>query len=220
MKKLSVVMMALSVLFMIMPATAQNRIGIIGGLNLANLSIKGTGEDLNLSNLTAFGVGGVLDLALSQSVSLRFEPMYLQKGAQDEESSSGVNVETKVKLDYLEVPALFKIAFGTGTTQPYLLAGPTMGFLLSAKTTLKASGQGVNIDEEEDIKEFLKSTDFGLNFGAGISFPAGNNAIFVEGRYGLGLTNINDDPDDPDTDVKTKGIQVMGGITFPLGGSN
>lgn len=60
--------------------------------------------------------------------------------------------------------------------------------------------------------------DFGLGFGAGVSFPLGTNALFVEGRYALGLSNINDDPEDPDTQIKNKGIQVIAGITFPLGG--
>jgi hypothetical protein len=51
-----------------------------------------------------------------------------------------------------------------------------------------------------------------------VSFPAGNNAIFVEGRYALGLINLNNDLEDHDTTIKSKGIQFMAGITFPLGG--
>jgi len=170
------------------------------------------------SNRTAFGVGGVLDLGLSENVALRFEPMYLQKGAKQEGSDQGVNFEVELKGATLEVPALIKISLGTSTTRPYLIAGPTIGFVLSAKQSVKATGPGVNIDQEDDIKDLVKSIDFGVAFGAGVSFPAGNNSVFVEGRYALGLNNVNDDPDDPDTKIKTKGIQIMGGITFPLGG--
>lgn len=71
--------------------------------------------------------------------------------------------------------------------------------------------------EEVDIKDETKSIDFGLGFGAGVSFPAGNNSLFVEGRYALGSTNLNDDPEDSETSIKTRGIQVMAGVTFPLG---
>ena len=43
----------------------------------------------------------------------------------------------------------------------------------------------------------------------------GNNTVFVEGRYSLGLADINDDSDPNADKVKTKGIQIMAGITFP-----
>ncbi len=73
-----------------------------------------------------------------------------------------------------------------------------------------------------------KSTDFGLGFGAGVSFPAGNNSMFIEGRYALGLTDVakagvvegmgGQLTVDDDVDIKTGGILLMAGITFPLGG--
>jgi hypothetical protein len=56
-----------------------------------------------------------------------------------------------------------------------------------------------------------------LNFGAGVSFPMGSNTLMLEAMYSLGLSDINDDPDDPDTKIKNKGIQIKAGITFPLG---
>jgi len=195
------VLVALFVLLAIVPTSAQNRIGFTGGLNLANISVD-PDQGLDLSSRTGFGFGGVLDLGLSENVALHVEPMFLQKG-------SNVNVqglgEIKLKASYIEVPVLFKIALGTSTTRPYVMAGPSIGILLSAKA------------DDTDIKDTTKSTDFGLAFGAGVSFPAGNNSVFVEGRYALGLSDINDDATD-DTKIKTKGIQFMAGVTFPLGG--
>ena len=102
---------------------------------------------------------------------------------------------------------MLKFAFGSGDTKPYVMAGPTVGWLLSAEV------------DGEDIKDDVKSIDFGIAFGGGVSLPMGNNTVFVEGRYSLGLTDINDDPTD-DTKFKTKGIQIMAGITFPLGGES
>jgi hypothetical protein len=98
------------------------------------------------------------------------------------------------------------------------LAGPIIGFNMSS--SLNASGVDVEADE------IVKSADFGLAFGAGVSFPAGSSSIFVEGRYALGLTDvaeagtlkfIGEDIPFDDANVKTRGIQIMGGITFPLG---
>lgn len=215
MSKFNLLLIALLALFIALPAGAQHRIGVIGGLNLANLSFDPELEGVDLKNRTAFGAGGVLDLRLAENVALRFEPVFLQKGAKAEFTDDVFGrIELTVKAGYLEMPMLVKLALGTSTTKPYLMAGPSIGLLLSAKTITKAAGQ----QEEEDIKEFVKDIDFGLNFGAGVSFPAGNNSIFVEGRYALGLINLNDDPEDPDTKIKSKGIQFMAGISFPLGG--
>ena len=209
MKKMSVFLVVLLALCMVLPAKAQVNLGVLGGLNIANVSVDPLEEGLDLSSRTAFGFGGVLDFGLNESVALHLEPMYLQKGTKA--VADGVDIEFKV--DYLEVPVMFKYAFGTSETKPYIMVGPTIGFNLNAKMKVSAGG----FSDEEDIKDEIKSIDFGLGFGAGVSLAMGNNSIFVEARYAIGLTNINDDPDDPDTDIKTKGIQIFAGITFPLG---
>lgn len=209
MKNMSVFLMVLLALCMVLPARAQVNLGVLGGMNLANVSMDPLEEGMDLSSRTAFGFGGVLDFDLNESVALHLEPMYLQKGTKAD--MGGVDIE--IKGAYFEVPVMLKYAFGTSETKPYIMAGPTIGYNLSAKMEVSAAGYS----EEEDIKDDIKSIDFGLGFGSGVNLPMGNYSIFVEARYVLGLTNINDDPDDPDTDVKTKGIQIFVGITFPVG---
>jgi opacity protein-like surface antigen len=214
MKKLDIFLIVPLVLFLVLPVGAQNRMGVVGGLNFANVSSDDLeeglsaeiGADVSLANSLGFGFGGVLDIVLSENAALHLEPMYIQKGAKIE--IEGFDEDVKFKAAYLEVPVMVKLAFGTSEAKPYVMAGPTIGYLLSAKLT---NG------DEEDMKDTTKDFDFGLGFGAGVSFPAGDNMVFVEGRYALGLTNVDDDPDDP-VDVKTKGIQIFAGITFPLGG--
>jgi len=127
----------------------------------------------------------------------------------------GTDYKFIVKLSYLEVPVMFKYSLSNDQFKPYIMAGPSFGYNLSAK--IEASGYGIT--DETDIKDEIKNIDFNLGFGAGVSIPMGNNSIFVEARYALGLTNINDDPDDPDTDINTKGIQIIAGIIFPLAGN-
>ena len=204
MKKMSVFLVLLLTLSMVLPASAQVHVGVFGGLNRANLSF----DETDLSSRTAFGFGGVLDYGLGESIALHFEPVFLQKGAEAKEED-GFDSEFTFKLTYLEVPVMLKYAFGTNDTKPYVIAGPTIGFNLSAKATAGS--------EEQDLKDDIKSIDFGLGFGAGVSIPTGNNSIFVEARYALGLTDINGAPN-PEFSIKTKGIQIFAGITFPLGG--
>lgn len=194
---------------------AQQRIGIIGGLNLAN--VDGVDEDGNLASTSRnmLGLGGVLELGLGKNIALRLEPMYIEKGTKDE----GENVNWKAV--YFEVPVFLKVAFEAPTARPYLMAGPSVGLILNSKV------ESIDMDLEANLIDLLNSIDFGLGFGAGISFPIGNNAIFVEGHYTHGLVDITDEGKvlveagetewDERVNVKTRGIQIMAGITFPFG---
>ena len=228
MKKLGVFMVLLCAVGFVMPAHAQVKLGVIGGLNLANISFDPAAGS-SPSRATAFGAGGVVQFRLAENVALQLEPMYLQKGARQEgsfefgfddtgsDSSLSFNVDVKAKLNYLELPVMLKLEIGTGSTRPYVMAGPTIGYRLSAKETGSVSGPGFNEQIDEDVKDLTKSMDFGLGFGAGVNFPAGRNTVFVQGRYALGLANINNDPEDTETKLKTNGLQVMAGVAFPIG---
>jgi len=83
-----------------------------------------------------------------------------------------------------------------------------------------------------DLTEILKRTEYGAVFGAGMSFPVWKGSAFIEGRYALGLTNLNkggsvnltngslvlSGPEtDPRDEIKTKGLQIMVGYQLPLG---
>jgi hypothetical protein len=221
MSKLNLFIVMLLALFIALPASAQVSLGLIGGLNLANINTDPQPEgNVDLKSRPVLGSGGVLELRLTENVGLYLQPMFLQKGAKakgsvDEELDS-VNVE--LKMNYIEIPVFLKFAFGANTIKPYLMAGPTLGLRLSARETGTLSIGGVQQEIDEDVKVNTRTFDFGLGFGAGVSFPLGNNFVFLEGRYALGLSNISDDPEDPDAKIKTRGIQIMTGIAFPLGG--
>lgn len=180
-------------------ASAQDfHVGVIGGLNLANLNED---PDVGIDYSTKLGLafGGVVDLNFTETVGVRLEPMFLQKGSKAEESG----IEVEFKLSYLELPVLVKASFGSESIIPYAVMGPTIGYNLSAE----GEALGISIDIEEIITDF----DFGITAGGGALI---NDMIFVEVRYALGLANIVDDPDDDDYEVTTRGIQLLGGIMF------
>ncbi|MFC1725483.1 porin family protein [candidate division KSB1 bacterium] len=219
MKKIICLITAALLMFSL-PVYAQNRVGIIGGLNSSTFK---TDDESVYESRTFIGIGGVLDLALNKQVFLRLEPMYLQKGALQTDSDP----EGKVKSSYLEIPLFLKYEFG-GTVKPYLVAGPSIGFLLSSEIELEMSG----ITFKGDLKPVYKSIDIGFGLGAGIDYPVGNLSIFLETRYTFGMSDFNkggstdikwgdvsQTVDIVDSNVKNKGLQVMFGITFPFGAS-
>ncbi len=224
MKKYYASVLVILVFISVQPVSAQNvQIGGIFGLNIANLDIEGYDlDDGKLNSRIGLGIGAVLDIPINENLLIRVEPMFIQKGAKDDitetdyDFDSGkeikVHGEIELNLSYIEIPVLFKVPIDISTYQPFIIAGPTIGVLMSAEAVLTANGE----EETEDIKDNIKNIDFGICLGGGVSYPIGLGILFFEARYTLGLSDINDTEDDGE--VKTKGFQIMAGITFPLSG--
>ncbi len=83
----------------------------------------------------------------------------------------------------------------------------------------KSKDESAGITDEKDIKDELKNLDFGLNFGGGLNVKAGRTNLFIEGRYNLGLANVDDSADDNGVDVrmKNRGLELFAGIALPIG---
>lgn len=197
------------------PSSAQVHVGVLGGLNLATISME-PDPGADFSGRTVFGFGGVLGVGLGENTVLYVEPMYLQKGgvrtAQVDDDE--IKTDNEIKLAYLDVPFMLRFALGSGNIQPFVMVGPTIGFKLSAKVEKKAGSN----PGEKDMKNDIKSIDLGFGFGAGVSLPIGKSSVFFEARYALGLSDINDVSEANTPDVKTRGFQIFTGFTFPLGG--
>ena len=88
----------------------------------------------------------------------------------------------------MSFPLLAKVVFGESNFKPYLVAGPELGFLLSAndyaEATSQASAQGIQVgpytvNQEVDIKEDIESFEFALDFGGGLSYSFSNLTKFL-----------------------------------------
>ncbi len=173
--------------------------GLKGGLNLANFS----GDIENNKSMVAFGGGVFGKITPSPTICIQPEVLFMQKGAEDD-----VEGGEKLKLNYIEVPVLVKYMIPTeGNINPSIFAGPAVSFLMSADYG------------DEDMKDYIKSVDFGLAFGAGadIAIGDGGGKVTFDGRYTLGLSNINDADDSDEISVKNGVITFMVGYAFPLG---
>ncbi len=190
---------------LVIPLQAQWEIGGVIDINLASISVDPEPSSEEYSSRLGFGIGAVVDRPLSGQIDLHTEPMFLQKGAKIEEDGN----EATFKIHYFEIPIMFRYTFeSSGSVTPYAMAGPSIGLLLSAKADIK---NGPEIDQKDDTK----GLDFGFGFGGGVKLPKGDKTFFAEARYVLGLTNINDV--ETDSEVKNRGLQVVAGVTFPVG---
>lgn len=150
----------------------STRFGVKAGLNISNF----TGYQEDVKSLTGFHVGGFAEIKVAKKFAIQPEFLFSTQGTIIEGYDGDSN--TTLKLNYLNIPVLAKYYI---TDAFSVEAGPQIGFLLSAK----ARG--------EDIHELYQSTDFGLNLGCGYNFTEN---ISIGFRYTIGLTNVNDVPDE------------------------
>jgi len=198
MKKLLIIVCIASLTFVSCSTTKTARLGLKAGANFSTIS----GDDTdNVKTLTAFHVGGVAEVPVSDNFSVQPELLYSSQGAKYEESEG---YDGKFKFDYINVPVMAKFNVSNGLS---LEAGPQVGFLMSAKDEYNSTGDS----GEEDIKDFVKGLDFGLNIGAGYRLESGLN---FGARYNLGLSNINDFEGADDFKNQNGVIQLYVGYFF------
>ena len=218
---------ALCALFIPLTAYPQVQVGLVGGVNVGTLTMEDP-DVVDISSRTRFSLGVVVEVALRRGFSLRAEPTFLRKGAVTTVSEDGVTGKNEFLISYLEVPLLLSYTFGAGPVRPYLTAGPSIGLFLDADDAVLRRPDGVY---KADMDAVVERFDIGLALGSGVSYPVGRVTLFAQGRYTLGLANINqggpvtiqDDVNglplelelDP-TDTKTRGFQMMAGVMFRL----
>ncbi len=206
---------------------AQWSIGIMGGPNFADLEINfvdNTITDYDVQSRTLFGVGGFFGIYLNEYLSIQLELMYVEKGGVFTQPSIP---DMRIKSNQIELPLILKAGIGENI-RPYIIGGVFLSFVLDATVETELAGLSL----EGDLTEILKKTEFGAVFGTGISIPVWKGSAFIEGRYALGLTNLNKGGNinltngnllvagpqtDPQDEIKTIGIQIMLGYQLPLG---
>jgi opacity protein-like surface antigen len=213
MKRILLTLSAVAMIAFAAQAQAQGMYaGIKGGVNIANVG----GDDApdGTSSRTGFQGGLFIGKHVSPNIGFRLEGLYVQKGAKaDVDNGVGGTVEVTEKLDYIEFPILFVYTFPAGEKMDFnLFAGPTLGFNMSAKV------------EDTDIKDSIKSFEFGAAIGAGIERKlASGKGLGLDVRYSLGATSIAEDvtvgSETVSPSIKNHGVGIMASFSIPLGSS-
>jgi hypothetical protein len=171
--------------------------GVKGGLSLAEFSGGDNAFDEAEGSRKGLVAGAFLAFPLGGPLSLQPEALFAQKGS----AYDFPDLDTTVKLDYVEVPLLLKARFGVGV-RPYVFAGPYVGLRLKARAEGNAGSGDVDLEDE------TKGTDFGVVGGAGVEL----GRLLVEARYAHGLGGIASDAIDDDIDNAVWSVLV--GIRF------
>ena len=199
-KFMFVLMIGAMMLFAVSAFCADGKMmfGVKAGLNMTNV----TGDDKPDNVSMSMGVigGAFMCYKITDIIAVQPELLFAMKGAK----ADSAGFEVQWKFNYVEIPLLLKVNLPTeGKIKPSLYAGPALGILMSAKA------------EDEDVKEFFKSTDIGLLAGAAVGYQMEKGLLFAEARYEVGLTTIDKAEGDEDAaDIKNTAISILVGYAF------
>lgn len=199
------------------PAAAQDvLLGVKGGLNVSDVKVDEDGTDVPVDTKTGLVAGAFAQIGLGDVFAVRPEALYSSKGG----SVSDEGVDADISLDYIEIPVLLVARIPTsGALRPNLFAGPVISFEASCEVSGSADGITVSgdceeIDEEDPL--LTKSTDFGVAFGGGLELDTGGAVLLLDGRYTLGLSDINDIESAPES-LKNRAWSFTAGVGFKIG---
>lgn len=167
-------------------AATNIKFGVKAGASSSNVKWSDdVGDEKSITKPT-FGAFAIFEL--SPTLAIQPEVNYLVTG-EKWEITEGTNVEN---FTYIHIPILLRARLmKEGKFVPVVFAGPVISFLLSATEEEELTGGD---SESFDVKQYFKSTDFGLDFGAGGEFALGKMKALIDFRYYMGLTNVYSAP--------------------------
>ena len=179
--KKSLILVVLMVIFTHVSFCQSVKFGIKAGLNYANV----TGSELKTEAITSYHTGLVSEIKLTDGFALQPELLYSTQGATYKTAVE----DFKNELGYITIPVMLKINLSENLS---LELGPQAGFLLSEKNKFDTN----------------KSNTFDFTANAGLGLKV-TDSLFLQARYGLGLTEIK-----TDSDIKNSVVQLSLGILF------
>ena len=157
------------------------KLGLKAGLNYANQ----TGTNIQTEAISSYHAGLVAELNLFKGLAIQPELLYSTQGATYKNALGDI----KNKVGYLSIPILIKINLSKSIS---LELGPQASFLLSEK--------------DQFVVKDPSTFDFAVAGGLGLKVT---KSIFLQARYGLGLTEIS-----KEAQAKNSVVQVSAGLLF------
>lgn len=180
MKKLFTLIVLVAATYFAVPANAQLKFGIKGGLNITDMSLSN--DVFETSNRTGFFIGPTIKFTLPiVGLGIDASALYDQReGEVNVEADDNTLVSTRLKQKSINIPINLRYDIGLGSLAAvYLAAGPQFGFNVGDK----------NQSLYKDVVEWrLNTSNFSVNVGAGVMLlghlQVGANYNIVCGKTG------------------------------------
>ena len=173
MRKLFTLVVLVAATLVTIPAQAQFKLGLKGGLNLTDMSFSV--DDVDVSNRAGFFIGPTAKFTLP-IVGLGLDASVLY----DQREAKLKGTDDKIKQQAINIPINLRYDIGLGSLAAvYLAAGPQFGFNIGDKHQTLV----------EDVSEWkLNDSNFSVNVGLGVMLlghlQVGANYNIVCGKTG------------------------------------
>ena len=173
MRKLFTLVVLVAATLVTIPAQAQFKLGLKGGLNLTDMSFSV--DDVDVSNHAGFFIGPTAKFTLP-IVGLGLDASVLY----DQREAKLKGTDDKIKQQAINIPINLRYDIGLGSLAAvYLAAGPQFGFNIGDKHQTLV----------EDVSEWkLNDSNFSVNVGLGVMLlghlQVGANYNIVCGKTG------------------------------------
>jgi hypothetical protein len=170
MKKLLIIGAVLLLCLGLAEAKTRNMYGVKGGVNIAKLQISETDGSVDTSTSLGAVVGVLMQSRPLRNLIVQPELLYSQKG-------SDIQDTDKLTISYITMPVLLKAALRVDSLRIQPLAGPEIGYALSAKSA-----------NDVDYINDLNRVNIGINLG--VEFVYSTNYMMGV-RYFHGFTELD-----------------------------
>ena len=168
MKKILTIAVLFAALMTAVPAKAEVKFGVKGGLNLTSMSLDA--DAISKSNQAGFFIGPTVKFTLPVvGLGIDASALYDQRKAKVD--------DTSVKQQSIQIPINLRYGIGLGSTASiYFFAGPQFGFNVGDKDIVSSAGEWT-----------FKSSNVSANVGLGLML-LGHLQVSANYNFGLGKT--------------------------------
>ncbi len=193
-------------------AVAQTTLSLSAGLAASWQTTRLSGQRHTTHPIFAPAANVAVDIPLNAQWTIQPALGFIQKGGEFPLDYTGPGSGGRtLRITELDVAVRARYRKTGERVHTYLALGPYAGFLLSKKISING--------QTTDDNSPYRVAEFGLSLAPGIEIPLRSALLFIEARYLLGITQVNDDADSPVL-VKNKlhSAGLSAGFRWPVGG--
>lgn len=168
------------------PFRQELAVGASMGMNFSSVSFVPKVQQGKLMGITA---GATLRWITEKNLGLQAELNFSQQGWK-EHFEEQPEYRYSRTLNYVELPFLTHIYFGSCRFHVFVNLGPKLGYMISEKTDSNLQGAEPNKNNAQHEMPVEKKFDWGLCGGPGLELRTGAGSFLLEGRYYYALGDI------------------------------
>lgn len=185
-------------------------LGVRTGVSMATFG----GDVQGLDHRSGPVLGVSVEREVAEHIQVESGVTWIRKGGEGTAEGFEEPIRADHALDYLEIPLAFRASLPAGAAlRPTILLGGSVAFEIRCTSDIEPTSTFLHpVDCHPSIQRRL--ADWSALFGGGVAWDRGRLRILLEGRYHLGLTDLDDSS--TDFSVRNRAFSVIAGASVPV----